>query len=356
MRNIFFTVGPTQTHPRLGEFLNAGLKKGFYSISHRGKEFGRLFAHTVLSLKKLLKVPADFHVFFIGSATEGMEVIIENCVGDKSFHFVNGAFSKKFFLTAKELLKHPEACTVPAGGGFDFANVKIPKDAELVCFTQNETSTGVKIEMKDIRALKKRYPDKLFAVDIVSSTPYAPVDWSVVDCAFFSVQKGFGMPSGLGVLIVDGRCIKKAEELHSKGINIGSFHNFPTLLKSARKNQTPETPNAMAIYILGRICDFYNKHGLEKIRKETESRAEIMYDFFDKHSAYKPFVKNKKWRSNTVVGFNTPNGSAQVIKKLEKHGYIVGAGYGEFEAHHIRVGNFPMHKLADVKRMLKIIG
>jgi len=356
MRNIFFTVGPTQIHPKLGTFLNDGLKKGVYSISHRGREFGRIFAHTVSSLKKLLNVPRDSHVFFIGSATEAMELIIENCVENKSFHFVNGAFSKRFFLTAKELLKHPEACTVPAGEGFDFAGVKIPKSAELVCFTQNETSTGVMVEMKDVRTLKKRNPNKLFAVDIVSSTPYAPVDWSVVDCAFFSVQKGFGMPSGLGVLIVNNRCIKRAEELHGNRVNIGSFHNFPTLLKYARKNQTPETPNAMAIYILGRICDSYNKYGIEKIRKETESRATAMYDFFDKHSAYKPFVKNKKWRSKTVVVFNTPNGSASVIKKLEKHGHIVGAGYGEFEAHHIRVGNFPMHKMGDVKKVLKILG
>lgn len=356
MSNIFFTVGPTQTHPNLGKFLSDGLKKGIYSISHRGREFGRIFAHTVSSLKKLLNVPEDFHVFFIGSATEAMELIIENCVEDKSLHFVNGAFSKRFFQTAQELRKHPEVCIARAGEGFDFVNVKIPKNAELVGFTQNETSTGVKIEMKDIQALKKNNPDKIFAVDIVSSTPYAPVDWRVVDCAFFSVQKGFGMPSGMGVVIANDRCIKKSEKLHGKGANIGSFHNFLTLLKSARKNQTPETPNAMAIYILGRICDAYNKYGIEKIRKETERRARAMYDFFDKHSAYKPFVKKEKWRSKTVIVFNTPHGSAPVIKRLADNGYIVGAGYGEFEAHHIRVGNFPMHKIRDVKKLLKVLG
>jgi len=354
MGNIFFTVGPTQTHPRLGEFLNAGLKKGFYSISHRGKEFGGIFAHTVSSLKKLLNVPADFHIFFVGSATEGMELIIENCVGDKSLHFVNGAFSKRFFLTAKELLKHPEACTVPAGEGFDFATA-IPEGAELVCFTQNETSTGVKIEMEDILALKNRSPDKLFAVDIVSSTPHAPVDWGAVDCAFFSVQKGFGMPSGLGVLIVNDKCIRKAEELRSIGANIGSFHNFPTLLKSALKNQTPETPNTMAIYVLGRVCDDYIEYGLEKIRKETEEKAELIYDFFASRRDYSPFVKNPAWRSQTTIVVETSRGSSQVMKKLAENGCIIASGYGEFEAQQIRIGNFPMHKIDDVKKMLDIL-
>ncbi|MEK7107206.1 MAG: aminotransferase class V-fold PLP-dependent enzyme [Patescibacteria group bacterium] len=355
MKNIFFTVGPTQTHPRLGEFLNDGLKKGIYSISHRGREFGGIFAHTVSSLKKLLNVPEYFHVFFIGSATEAIELVIENCVNDKSFHFVNGAFAKRFFDTAKELRKHPLKCEVPFGEGFGLANAAIPSDAELVCITQNETSTGVEFDMQDIGALKRVNPEKLFAVDIVSSAPYASVDWSAVDCAFFSVQKGFGMPSGLGILIVNDKCIKKAEELHGKGMNIGSFHNFPALLKYAGKRQTPETPNIMAIYLLGRVCDSYIKYRLKKIQKETEEKARLLYKFLDSNPKYSAFVKQPKWRSKTVIVAETPEGSAKVIKKLSAKGLIVGAGYGEFKDKHIRIGNFPMHKLADMKKILKVL-
>ena len=355
MKNIFFTVGPTQTHPKLRKYLSEGLEKGIYSISHRGKEFGELFAHTVSSLKELLGVPADFHIFFIGSATEAMELIIENCVEDKSFHFVNGAFSKRFFLTAEELRKQPEAYTVPAGEGFDFAKVEIPKAAELVCITANETSTGVRVEMEDIRALKKKYPDKLFAADIVSSAPYAPVSWDAIDCAFFSVQKGFGMPSGLGVLIVNDKCIQKSQELQGRGLNIGSFHNFPALLKYAHRHQTPETPNVMAIYILGCICDFYIEKGLKKIRKETDDKAELLYAFLDNNPRYPAFVKKESWRSKTVIVAETPEGSAPVIKRLADKGFIVGAGYGEFADKHIRIGNFPMHEIADVKKMLKVL-
>lgn len=355
MEQIFFTVGPTQTHPDLGRFLNDGLKKGVYSMSHRGKEFGELFEHTVSSLKKLLKVPEDFHVFFIGSATEAMELAIENCVLDKSFHFVNGAFSKRFFGTARELRKHPEKFEVPPGSGFDFARASIPRDAELVCFTQNETSTGVSVDMEDIRALKRKNPGKLFAVDIVSSTPYAPVDYQAVDCAFFSVQKGFGMPSGLGVLIVNDKCIEKAKMLQEKGVNIGSFHNFPSLLKYASKNQCPETPNVLAIYVLGRICDAYIKYGQGKIHAETEKKAELVYEFLDNNSAYPAFVKKAGWRSKTVIVAEIPAGSADVIKKLAGRGFIVGSGYGEFKDKHIRIGNFPMHKINDVKKIIRLV-
>ena len=355
MKNTFFTVGPTQTHPKLGEYLNEGLEKGIYSISHRGKQFGELFTHTVSSLKTLLNIPPDSHVFFIGSATEGMELILENCVENKSFHFVNGAFSKRFFRTAQELGKHPEKLEVPAGEGFDMQKAPIPKDTELVCITVNETSTGVTVNMPDIRALKLKHPGTLFAADIVSSVPYASVDWSAVDCAFFSVQKGFGMPSGLGVLIVNDVCIGKSEQLKARVVNIGSFHNFPALLKYARKQQTPETPNVMAIYVLGRVCDDYIEKGLASIQKETDEKARLLYAFLDAGSQYPAFVKNEAWRSKTVIVAETPDGSAEVIKKLAGRGYIVGAGYGEFKDKHIRIGNFPMHEIADVKKMLKVL-
>lgn len=354
-KNIYFTVGPTQTHPELGKFLNDGLEKGIYSMSHRGKAFGELMDSTVSSLKKLLNVPDDFHIYFMGSATEGMELIIENCVENKSFHFVNAAFSRRFYKTAQELRKNPEKCEALDGEGFDFKNAEIPSDAELVCFTQNETSSGVMLDMSEISALKRKYPDKLFAVDIVSSAPYAPVDYKAVDCAFLSVQKGFGMPAGMGVLIVNDKCIEKAEKLQARGFNIGSFHNFPSLVKYEGKRQTPETPNVMAIYILGRISDSYIKYGLRKIQKETEEKAKLLYSFFDKSSKYSAFVKNPKWRSKTVIVVETPNGSGEVLKKLADKGFIAGSGYGEARDRQIRIGNFPTHKVSDVKKLLKIL-
>ncbi len=355
MNNIYFTIGPTQTFSGFDKCLNAAIKKGIPSISHRGTEFEGIFRHTVASLEKLLNIPEGFHFFFLGSATEAMERIIENCCLEHSYHFVNGAFSKRFFLTSQDLKKNPVKLEVKEGEGFNFSKVVIPEDTEVVCLTHNETATGVKIEMRDVYQLKKRNPEKIFAIDIVSSAPYVDVDFTMVDCVFFSVQKGFGLPAGLGVLIVNEKCIQKSLELQKKNVNIGSYHNFPTMLKSESKHNTPETPNVLGLYELGYISDIYNKRGVENLRKETEGKARMMYDFFDDHSELKPFVKNKNWRSNTVIVVETPQGSREVINKLAKKGIIVGPGYGEFKDKHIRIANFPIHKKSDVKRMLKIL-
>ena len=352
MDKTFFTVGPTQVHPETEAYVHDALAAGVCSLSHRGKAFAELFARTSASVKKLLNVPDGFHVFFLGSATEAIERVVENCVGERSFHLVNGAFSARFFETAQELKKQPEKVEVAKGQGFDFASLAPPAEAEVVCITQNETSTGVALDMQDVYALQRKHPDKLFAVDIVSSVPYVDVDYSLIDCAFFSVQKGFGMPAGLGVLVVNDACIAKAKRLQEEGFNIGSYHNFPVLLGYEAKHQTPETPNVLGMYLLGKICDSYLEQGIDRIRKETDEKAERIYSFFEKHGTYRPFVENPAWRSKTTIVVETPEGSEQVIKKLAEQGYIVSSGYGKAKDTQLRIANFPVHTLKDVEGML----
>ena len=352
MRKTFFTVGPTQLHPRLGELMTEALREDIASISHRGPEFQSLFARTVDSLQQLFKLPANFHIFFLSSATEAMERIVENCVEKQSFHFVNGAFSKRFFTAAGELKKGAEKIEVRGGESFDFSGVEIPSDAELVCLTQNETSTGVAIDTREIELLKQRFPHAIFALDVVSSVPYVDVDYSLIDCAFFSVQKGFGLPAGLGVLFVNGRCIEKARELQNKGISIGTYHSFLSLLKCAEKRETPETPNILGIHLLSEIAKIYLDQGIDTIRKDTDRKSERLYDFFDRHVSLKPFVKNKAWRSKTVVTIETPSGSGPILEACRSKGFVVGRGYGEFRDKHVRIGNFPTHSFEDVESLL----
>lgn len=353
MKKIFFTPGPTQLYESMPAYINEAVERNICSISHRGGEFKDIFQHATSGLKKLLNVPNNFNVFFISSATEAMERIIGNCVERHSFHFVNGEFSRRLFETARELKKFPEKSEVEPWEEIDF-NAKIPENAELICLTQNETSTGTAIKMEKIYKIKKENPNKLIAIDIVSSVPYVDVDYSMVDCAFFSVQKGFGMPPGLGVIVANEKAIEKSRLLAEKGLSTGSYHSFISLQESAKKSQTPETPNVLGIFLLGRITEELHEKGILNIRKETEEKANAIYNFFDKHDSYKPFIKNKGIRSRTVITINVGDSQA-TIKKLAEHGYIVGAGYKDYKDRQIRIANFPMHRIEDVKRLLEII-
>ena len=97
------------------------------------------------------------------------------------------------------------------------------------------------------------------------------------------------------------------------------------------------------------------KLGLKQIREETDKKAKILYEFFENHKKYEPFIKNLNFRSPTSLVFDVKGESESLRKKLAKKGFIVSAGYGENKLNHIRIANFPSHNLKDVKRMLKYI-
>ena len=355
MNKVFFTPGPTELYPEVRSYIEKALDENICSINHRSREFMEIYRSVSLNLRQLMNIPGNYHIFFLSSATECMDRIIQNCVEKRSYHFVNGAFSERFYKTAVELNKDAVKYSVGYGSGFDFSEIKITNDPELICFTQNETSTGVAVDPLEIYKIRDLYPDSLIAVDIVTSSPFINLDYNRIDCAFFSVQKGFGLPAGLGVLIVNDKCLNKAEYLKSKNVSIGSYHNFISLLENEVKFQTTETPNVLGIYLLGKVSESLNKYGVDKMREETIIKSEILYDYFDKHSFLKPLVQNKPDRSKTIIEIDTGDKQIEIKRKLADSGIIVGSGYGKLKDTHIRIANFPMHKLSDIKRIINIL-
>lgn len=352
MRKIFFTAGPSRLYPTVSDHIRDALRDDVLSISHRSQKFKDIYKDTVDNLRKLIDIPQDYNIFFLGSATEAMERVIENTVETKSLHLVNGAFSKKFFKIAEQLGRKPEKIEVPHGKGFNIKEIKVPENTECICTTQNETSSGVQIPMDDIYYLKKKNPDVLIVVDIVSSVPNVTVDFMKTDMVFFSVQKGFGLPAGLGVLIVSPAAMDKAKLLFEKGNSIGSFHNFLVLEEYARKYQTNETPNVLEIYLLGKVCEDMLKKSIKTIRSATEKKADLFYNYFDKHPEFKPYVSGNKSRSLTMIVIETPGKAKEIISQLTDAGFIVSSGYGAYKENQIRIANYPCSSIEDVKNLI----
>lgn len=352
MKQTFFTVGPSQLYPTIPGHIKNALQENIFSLSHRSKRFSEIYKETATNLRQLLNIPATHHIFFTSCALEGMERTIQNTVEKKSFHFVNGSFSREFWQIAVDLKKDVERFDGPNDEGFDFANAKIPKNTELICVVQNETSIGVAIPMEEIYQLKTENPQALIAIDVVSSIPYITIDFSLIDITIFSVQKGFGLPAGLGVLIVNEKALEKASLLAKKNSNIGSYHNFPKLLEFEKKFQTRETPNVGTIYLLGKVTEDMLAYGIETIRNETENKVKLIYDFFENYKKYQPYVKDP-YRSKTTIVIDVNGESEKIVKKLAEKGYIVSQGYGKRKDMHMRIANFPSLSIQQVKNFLK---
>ena len=337
---INFTPGPSQLYFTAEDHLKKAFRDGIPSLSHRTKEFESISRDATEGLRKLLSLPSNYQLLFCASATEIWERIIQNLVEENSHHLINGAFSKKFFETASQLNKKPSKTEVQPGETFGEINAL---STELIALTQNETSTGVSMPMDFLNSFREKNPNALIAVDAVSSLPFPAFDYSKVDSVFFSVQKGFGLPAGLGIWMVNDRCVAKAENLLSKGLSIGSYHSLPSLISMARKNQTPETPNVLGIYLLSKIVQDMLRRGVNIIRKETEYKAAILYHALNNHPGLKPFVKDDRWRSKTVVVAECGDHTEKVTKLLQQKGMQPGDGYGSAKTHQLRFANFPAH-------------
>lgn len=335
---VNFSPGPSQLYFTVADHLKSALREGIPSLSHRSPSFEKLYQHTQDCLRALLSIPSSHAIYFTASATEIWERIIQNMVDEHSTHFVNGAFSEKFYQAAMQLNKRTHLEKVPEGEGFIQAS-KI--DTELIGVTHNETSTGVSLPLPFIYGLKEKNPDALLTVDAVSSIPFVDLDYQKIDSVYFSVQKGFGLPPGLGVWIVNEKCMAKAERLLAKGKSIGTHHSLISFHKNGIKNQTPETPNTLAIYLLGKVAEDMVRRGIKQIRKETEYKATILYQALAHHRQCKPFVIHKQFQSPTVIVADCGDSTNDLSAYLLNKGMLAGEGYGKNKATQLRFANFP---------------
>lgn len=340
--NVNFTPGPSQLFYTVEDHTRQAFKERIPSLSHRSKEFESIYATVKTGLVELLSIPTGFHIFFTGSATEIWERSIQNLVEKNTSHFVNGAFSKRYFEIAGQLGKTAFKVESSLGTGFT-ESTSLPDQTELIALTHNETSTGVSLPLGFINSFNDKYPEAFVVVDAVSSLPYPDFDYNKIDSVFFSVQKGFGLPAGLGVWIVNERCLAKAEKISKDGGSIGTYHSLPTLLANEKKNQTPETPNVLSIYLLSKVIQDFNRRGIQIIRKETEYKAAILYQALEGHGLAKPFVKDKTHRSQTVIVAECGIHTERIAKDLAKAGLFAGDGYGENKKSQLRFANFPTH-------------
>jgi len=352
---IYFTPGPSELYPSVRQHMTTALDEKVGTISHRSKQFQEIYKNASDNLRTLLALPDNFQILFLSSATEIWERIIQNCVEKKSFHCVNGSFSKRFYEFAGELGREAYKEEAAFGKGFYPANISVPSDAEIICLTHNETSSGVSMPVEDINTFRDKNPNALIFIDAVSSLPYPDLNWNKIDSVFFSVQKCFGLPAGLGVWILNERVIAKSEELLSKNISIGTYHTIPSMLSKAVVNQTPETPNVINIFLLGKVIEDMLKISAAGIRKETELKAGIIYDYINSSNVFSFGVEEPKHRSMTTIVANTTMLPGDVNKILEPFNMAVGAGYGTKKDTQIRIANFPAHSIEQVRSLINIL-
>jgi phosphoserine aminotransferase len=176
------------------------------------------------------------------------------------------------------------------------------------------------------------------------------LDFKQADIWYASVQKCFGLPAGMAVMICSPACMA-----HVKSLNEKNHYNSLTFMAAMMdKWQTPYTPNVLGIYLLMRV--------LEKMKPIREVHAELVkryldwIEFFSDRKSLKHLIKNKAVHSFTVIPVETTVDTNQRIKSIaKKKGFLLGEGYGDLKPTTFRIANFPALKNSEIQSLKKIL-
>lgn len=321
------------------------------SINHRSEEFVKMSERTIKLLKEKLNIPKNYTIFFTSSATECWEIIAQSLVTDRSYHLYNGAFGQKWFDYTKRL--HPMAVPMPfdINEKLDPRKIILDQREGIICITQNETSNGTQVSNSIIKGIKKTNPSYLVAIDATSSMAGVQLDFKTADIWFASVQKCFGLPAGLGLLICSPQAIEKSEALAEKN----HYNSLPFMTEMMAKWQTSCTPNVLGIYLLMRSLE--DSKGIGEVHEKVIGRYEKWRDFFAKTRDLRHLITQTDVQSFTVVPVTatSPELLLKIKRQAKQKGILLGEGYGSWKASSFRIANFPALKNKEIETLMKFL-
>ncbi|WP_340152546.1 aminotransferase class V-fold PLP-dependent enzyme [uncultured Marivirga sp.] len=343
-----FYPGPSKIYPQVARYFQEGMDLGIFERNHRSDSFQELFSRTKLLLKSKLNIPLDYEIAMVSSATECWEIIAQSFVQKRSSHYFNGAFGEKWWKYSQKI--HPKSI------GANFSVNELPQiesfgqKPELIALTHNETSNGTAIPLGFQKDIRKRFPDSMIAFDATSSMAGYEFDWENGDIWYASVQKCFGLPAGMAIMVVSPKAITRAKEIGDEA----HYNSFNLILENTRKDQTHHTPNISNIFLLGRLLE--NVENITAIHNNLKSRKKDFYTDLKKVEILKPLINSSEVQSDTVFCLQGPQESIRmVIQTALNEGIILGNGYGVMKDSTIRVANFPAIPNQDYKDLINFL-
>lgn len=325
-----FIPGPTNIPERVRMAMNLPME------DMRSPEFPKFTLPIFEDLKKVFKMKDGRVFIYPSSGTGAWEAAIENTlsVGDKVLMSRFGQFSLLWVDMAERMGLEVVLCDEEWGTGVPvekYADI-LAKDTaheiKAVFATQNETATGVSSDIAGVRAaLDAAKHPALLMVDGVSSVGSLDMrmgEWGV-DCCVSGSQKGFMLPTGLGILAVSQKALDANKQ---PGRMNRCFFSFEDMIKTNDLGFFPYTPATQLIHGLRASLDMIFEEGLENIfarhtRMATGVRKAV------EAWGLKLCAKEPKWYSDTVSAIMVPEGiDANDVLKTAYYRYNTSLGTG----------------------------
>ncbi len=319
-----FLPGPSQLHKNFSIWVQKALEANFLSNYHRSPLFKKIYQSIYEQFVNKLNLPKDYELYFVPSASEAWILTAQSLIFTKAIFYYNGNFGKKWYDYVQSEMSF---ATFVEFGLEELPNVQERSEA-FIGIVHTETSNGTQIPHSFLKELREKNPNSCIAVDATASMGGVNLLWEYADIWFASVQKCFGLPPGMAVLIVSPSAVQRATKK-----NWSHYNGIINLSKQFKKWETPNTPNLLNIWCLNEYLK--ESAPIDIIEKVLLSRRKA---FFQTHENLKPISEN--YLSTTVWAFEHKDPNLLLQKALE-HNIILGNGYGNWKNSTFRIANFP---------------
>ncbi len=316
----------------------------------RSPEFPKFTLPLFEDIKKVFKMKDGRVFIYPSSGTGAWEAAMENtlAVGDKVLMSRFGQFSHLWVDMAERMGLEVILCDEEWGTGVplekyaDILSKDSAHEIKAVFATQNETATGVTSDIAGVRkAMDAANHPALLMVDGVSSVASIDMrmsEWGV-DCCVSGSQKGFMLPTGLGILAVSDKALQ-ANKSQQPRMN-RCFFSFEDMIKTNDLGFFPYTPATQLLRGLRTSLDMIADEGLENIFARHARMAAGVRKAVDAWGL-KLCAKEPKWHSDTVSAIYVPEGidSANVVKTAYyRYNVSLGVGLTKVAGKVFRIGH-----------------
>ena len=340
-RHFLQVPGPTNIPDRVLQAM------AFPAMDHRGPDFQNL-SNSILKKVKLIFKSEDPVVIFPSAGTGAMEASLANTLseGDKVLMFETGHFATEWCQAARRYKLDVDFVPGDWRTGVDpkIVEKKLNEDKnheiKAVLVTHNETSTGIKSQVEEVRkAIDSAKHPALFLVDTISSLGsynYDHQKWKV-DVTVGGSQKGLICPPGLSFNAIS----PKALEAYKKSNLTKSYFDWGQMLENNKNGFYPYTPAVNLLYALNEAVDMLLEEGLENVFKRHKRHADATRIAVETWGL-EILAKNPIERSDSITAIMTPEGhDSDNLRKIiyDNYNMSLGTGLNKVKGRVFRIGH-----------------
>ncbi|GAB3356092.1 3-phosphoserine/phosphohydroxythreonine transaminase [Lysobacter tyrosinilyticus] len=271
-----------------------GVGASIVELSHRGPEFIQVATEAEADLRKLMSIPDDYAVLFLGGGATTVQALLPlnfAAPGQAVDYVLTGHWGKTAIKQAKPYVPANIAATSEADG---FRSIpardtwQLSKEAAYVHITANETIHGV--EFRDTPDVG----DVPLVADFSSSIASEPLDVSKYGVIYAGAQKNLG-PVGITVVIIRRDLLERAGQSRADILDYRSHVKGESMLN---------TPPSWNWYLLGLTVKWMlAEGGVEEFARRSARKSALLYDVIDNSGGFYRNEVDKAVRSRMNVPF-----------------------------------------------------